>query len=110
MRSTRRIFIPKCKFDPQEDDLLTETEIKLGPGDWNQIASEVEIPGRNTRQCPEHWGNFVNPVLIKTEWTREDELLLQNYRELGGTNGRRSRDFWWALKEKHEKSILPTPK
>jgi hypothetical protein len=82
MRSTRRAFVPKSKFDPKEDHLLTELVTKMGPVDWHQIATQ--IPGRNARQCRERWNNYVNPVLVKEEWrSEEDERLMRKYRELG---------------------------
>jgi hypothetical protein len=82
MRSTRRPFVPKCKFEPQEDHMLVDVVSKMGQGDWNRIAAM--IPGRNARQCRERWNNYANPELVKEEWkAEEDEILLRKYRELG---------------------------
>jgi hypothetical protein len=78
----RRPSTPKCKFDSDEDALLTEAVQRLGTGDWCSIAAE--IPGRNARQCRERWNNYANPHLTKEQWTvAEDELLLRKFRELG---------------------------
>jgi hypothetical protein len=82
MKTSGRGFIPKFKFDTQEDGLLLEAVSKYGTADWNLIAGA--IPGRNARQCRERWNNYVNPDLTKQEWTEaEDELLMRKCRELG---------------------------
>jgi hypothetical protein len=78
-RHSRR---PKSKFEPFEDSLLLEVVSRLGASNWSQIAAH--IPGRNARQCRERWTNYVNPNLVKNEWTEaEDEILLQTYQEVG---------------------------
>jgi hypothetical protein len=53
-----------------------------GTTNWQDIA--VHLPGRNARQCRERWSNYINPNLLKTEWTEsEDDILLRTYREIG---------------------------
>lgn len=75
-------FTPKIKFTPNEDILLLNAVQSLGIGDWHVIASRV--PGRNARQCRERWNNYVNPSLIRSPWTtEEDKFLLEKYQELG---------------------------
>lgn len=75
-------FTPKIKFTLQEDMLLYNAVRNHGTDDWHVIASKV--PGRNPRQCRERWNNYVNPSLISTPWTaEEDYLLMKKYQELG---------------------------
>jgi hypothetical protein len=74
--------IIKSKFEPWEDARLLEVVRAYGPTNWQEIAAHV--PGRNARQCRERWSNYINPNLLKAEWTDpEDDILLRMYRELG---------------------------
>jgi hypothetical protein len=72
----------KSKFQPWEDARLLQVVQRLGPTNWHEIA--IHLPGRNARQCRERWSNYVNPNLLKTEWTEaEDDILLRAYQEVG---------------------------
>jgi hypothetical protein len=52
-----------------------------GTTNWHIIAKL--LPGRSPRQCRERWSNYVNPNLLKHEWTEtEDEILLTTYRDV----------------------------
>jgi hypothetical protein len=80
--SYRRPGRPKSKFEPFEDTLLLDIVNQLGPLNWTEIATR--LPGRNARQCRERWTNYINPNLVKNEWTEaEDELLVQTYEQVG---------------------------
>ena len=75
-------FTPKIKFTPAEDQLLIDAVNQFGCDDWHLICSKV--PGRNPRQCRERWNNYVNPRIISSPWTsEEDEKLLKKYEEFG---------------------------
>jgi hypothetical protein len=77
-----RSYLPKAKFGPAEDNLLTGAVRELGTSNWSDIAAAV--PGRSGRQCRERWNNSVNPNLNKDPWTSsEDTLLLRKFGELG---------------------------
>uniref|UniRef100_A0A7S3K3S1 Myb-like DNA-binding domain containing protein n=1 Tax=Aureoumbra lagunensis TaxID=44058 RepID=A0A7S3K3S1_9STRA len=41
---------------------------------WSEIAQQ--LPGRLTKQVRERWQNHLNPELVKTPWTLEEDLLL----------------------------------
>jgi hypothetical protein len=74
--------IPKSKFQPWEDIRLVEVVQTHGSTNWHVIAAH--LPGRTARQCRERWANYINPALLKTEWTQaEDDILLRAYREVG---------------------------
>jgi hypothetical protein len=77
-----RSYVPKAKFGPAEDSLLTAAVRALGTSNWSDIA--MAVPGRSGRQCRERWNNYVNPNLNKGQWTSsEDTLLLEKFGELG---------------------------
>ena len=72
----------KKKFT-KEDDLILKEAIRRTPNwDWKEIAAKT---GKYTaRQCRERWNNYINPKLLKTEWTPEEDEILQNrYKEFG---------------------------
>jgi hypothetical protein len=72
----------KAKFEPCEDARLLEVVRNQGPTNWHEIAAH--FPGRNARQCRERWSSYVNPALLKSEWTEtEDQILLETYAEVG---------------------------
>ena len=73
----------RSKFSPEEDKRLTELVSKFkGEQDWIYIASKM--PKRSIRQCRERWKNYLDPMLNKGEWAKEDdEMLLQKVREMG---------------------------
>ena len=75
-------FTPKIKFSPEEDLLLIDAVKILGTNAWHDIAKKV--PGRNARQCRERWNNYLNPSLISTPWSPEEDIfLLQKRQDLG---------------------------
>jgi hypothetical protein len=72
----------KCKFQPFEDVRLLDIVNHLGTMNWAEVARHM--PGRNARQCRERWTNYINPNLVKSEWTEaDDELLVESYSEVG---------------------------
>jgi hypothetical protein len=82
MAESPTYIAPRSKFDQEEDKRLLAAVMSLGTDDWIQIAAFV--PGRNARQCRERWRNYVDPTLIKDDWTEaEDQLLLGKFRDLG---------------------------
>lgn len=47
---------------------------KYGPKKWTVIAKHLD--GRIGKQCRERWHNHLNPHIIKTAWTNEEEELI----------------------------------
>lgn len=72
----------KSKFTKEDDRLLMELVNGMDPVDWAVVASKMR--NRNSRQCRERWQNYLNPSLVQSEWSPEDDgLILQKYNELG---------------------------
>lgn len=77
-----RGIIPKVKFTPEEDDLLTEIIERIGTNDWELVSKEMKK--RTARQCRERWINYLSPELRNDPWTEEEDKLLDElYAELG---------------------------
>lgn len=51
-------------------------------GNWGQVAQKM--PGRTSKQCRERWINYLNPTLIHSPFTdEEDRILVKLQAELG---------------------------
>lgn len=66
----------------EEDEKVIEWVKQHGPTSWTKLAET--IPGRIGKQCRERWHNSLDPNLIKTTWTQEeDDLIIKKQKELG---------------------------
>ena len=74
LKKHRKIATRKGKWTEQEDKLLEQWVKTHGAKDWDD-CSEF-IPGRNSKQCREHWMNCLNPELLKGYWTPEEDVLI----------------------------------
>ena len=67
----------KGAWSPEENQLLKKWVEKRGPKNWRKCADT--IPGRNGKQCREHWTNSLNESIIKGNWTKEEFFLLMYF-------------------------------
>ena len=75
--------IKKGPFTPEEDQLVVNFVAQNGPRSWPRITSV--LPHRSAKQCRERWFNHLNPSVVKSEWTQEeDELIFQQHEKMGG--------------------------
>jgi hypothetical protein len=111
-----RPFVPKAKFEPREDSILTTTVHARGTSNWSDVAAA--LPGRTARQCRERWNDLANPNLNQGPWTSsEDSLLLQKYQELGSKwhviarffNGRAKNEIRNRILNLHRKKARAPP-
>jgi len=63
------------KFTDVEDRILRDYVSAYGLGNWGMIAKS--LPGRTPRQCRERWKNYLHPSIRNTEWTMEEDTLLE---------------------------------
>ena len=73
----RKILQPglvKGPWTEEENAKLYEWVKKEGPRKWS-LCSKI-IPGRNGKQCCEHWNNSLNPNVKKGFWTCEEDFLI----------------------------------
>ncbi|CAN8308920.1 unnamed protein product [Cochlearia groenlandica] len=66
----------KGSWSQEEDDILREMVSKENDGKpkWSQISKQLH--GRIGKQCRERWHNYLNPTIIRTPWTKEEETIL----------------------------------
>lgn len=73
---SRQCIYPKRNWSPEEDALLkTLVDVKSEKFNWSEIAGNFDQ--RIGKQCRERWHNHLNASLIRTEWTIEEDTLLQ---------------------------------
>lgn len=77
-----KLGLVKGPWTPEEDDIVRRaveesTRETGGTADlcnWAEIAKL--LPGRLTKQVRERWQNHLNPALVKSPWTEEEDYLL----------------------------------
>jgi hypothetical protein len=75
--------IRKGPFTPEEDQLVVNYVNQHGPRNWPQMVQI--LPNRSAKQCRERWFNHLDPSVVKSEWTpQEDDLLFQQFELHGG--------------------------
>jgi hypothetical protein len=72
----------KGPWTNEEDDQLVVLVDKYGAKKWAAIASA--LPGRIGKQCRERWHNHLNPDIVKSAWTeQEDRIIREAHMKLG---------------------------
>jgi len=70
-----RVLIRGGVWKNSEDEILKAGVMKYGKNEWARVASL--LPRKTARQCKRRWEEWLDPMIKKTEWTREeDEKLL----------------------------------
>ncbi|XP_058057542.1 myb protein [Anopheles bellator] len=64
----------KGPWTKEEDDKVVSLVQKYGPKKWTVIARHLR--GRIGKQCRERWHNHLNPDIIKSAWTEEEDLMI----------------------------------
>ncbi|KAM6982190.1 v-myb avian myeloblastosis viral oncogene homolog-like 2a isoform 2-T2 [Tautogolabrus adspersus] len=74
--------IVKGSWSNEEDHKIIELVGKYGPKHWTLIARHLK--GRFGKQCRERWHNHLDPMIKKSSWTREEDLILYKAHSLLG--------------------------
>lgn len=78
----KKVCTKKGPWSPEEDTKVVELVAQYGPKKWTLIATHLE--GRIGKQCRERWHNHLNPEIVKTKWTDEEErIIIQAHDEYG---------------------------
>jgi hypothetical protein len=64
----------KLKWSAEEDELLISAVETFGMASWGLVASK--IPGRSGKQCRERWLGQLSPLIVKSNWTVEEDSQL----------------------------------
>ena len=76
-RSSSKTIRIKGQWTSEEDDLLLEWVTQNGAKRWTKCAKS--IPGRNAKQCREHWNNSLNSEVEKGNWSSEEDFLIMRF-------------------------------
>jgi hypothetical protein len=72
----------KGSWTREEDELIINWVTIHGPTNWTKLAEC--LPGRIGKQCRERWHNGLNPELVKTTWSpQEDQMIMKLQEQLG---------------------------
>ncbi|XP_034392171.1 v-myb avian myeloblastosis viral oncogene homolog-like 2a isoform X2 [Cyclopterus lumpus] len=66
----------------EEDEKIAELVGKYGTKHWSLIARQLK--GRMGKQCRERWHNQLDPLLKKSSWTNEEDLIIYKAHSLLG--------------------------
>lgn len=80
----KKICTRKGAWSSEEDRKVVELVAQYGPKKWTLIATHLE--GRIGKQCRERWHNHLNPEIVKTKWTDEEERTIINAHEQYGNH------------------------
>jgi hypothetical protein len=65
----------KGSWTREEDELICNWVATHGPTSWTKLAEG--LPGRIGKQCRERWHNGLNPDLVKTTWSPQEDQLIE---------------------------------
>uniref|UniRef100_H3C734 V-myb avian myeloblastosis viral oncogene homolog-like 2b n=1 Tax=Tetraodon nigroviridis TaxID=99883 RepID=H3C734_TETNG len=75
----------EVKWTQEEDENLKILTNNFGKSDWKTIASF--LPGRTELQCMQRWNMHLDPSVLKTCWTKdEDEKIAELVKKYGTIN------------------------
>ncbi|XP_041802051.1 v-myb avian myeloblastosis viral oncogene homolog-like 2a isoform X2 [Chelmon rostratus] len=58
----------------EEDEKIVELVARYGTKHWSLIARHLK--GRLGKQCRERWHNHLDPLVKKSSWTNEEDLII----------------------------------
>ncbi|XP_008287458.1 v-myb avian myeloblastosis viral oncogene homolog-like 2a isoform X2 [Stegastes partitus] len=61
-------------WSKEEDEMIVNLVGKFGTKHWTAIAKHLN--GRLGKQCRERWHNHLNPMIKKSTWTNEEDLII----------------------------------
>lgn len=74
--------VVKGCWSKEEDEQIIELVRKYGTKQWTLIAKHLK--GRFGKQCRERWCNHLNPLVKKSSWTKEEDLIIYKAQSILG--------------------------
>lgn len=79
---TKKVCTKKGPWTAEEDQKVVDLVARFGPKKWTLIATHLD--GRIGKQCRERWHNHLNPEIVKSKWTYDEEnTIIGAHREYG---------------------------
>ncbi|CAN6231209.1 unnamed protein product [Urochloa humidicola] len=72
----------KCRWSPEENELLTQLVHKHGTKNWQTIS--CAIPDRNAHACLSRWKYILDPAINREAWSQQEELRLIRAHQIYG--------------------------
>ncbi|XP_039836483.1 transcription factor MYB3R-1-like isoform X3 [Panicum virgatum] len=89
--SSKNLERTKCRWSPEENELLTKLVNKHGTKNWQTIA--CALPDRNAHACLSRWKYILDPAINKEAWSQQEELRLIRAHQIYGNK--------WCKMAKH---------
>ena len=89
----------KGQWSPEEDSRLLYL-VSLNFKNWGKLCQHM--PGRTSKQCRERWCHHLDPGVVKTDFTREEDALLL---QMQATFGNKWAQFARVLPGRTENSV-----
>ncbi|PUZ74954.1 hypothetical protein GQ55_1G108100 [Panicum hallii var. hallii] len=80
--SSKNLERTKCRWSPEENELLAQLVNKHGTKNWQTIA--CAIPDRNAHACLSRWKYILDPAINKEAWSQQEELRLIRAHQIYG--------------------------
>ena len=81
-----RVLIKGGVWKNSEDEILKSAIMKYGKNQWARVATL--LPRKTAKQCKRRWEEWLDPMIKKTEWTREEDEKLLHLAKLMPTQWR----------------------
>mmetsp|Transcript_17629 Transcript_17629/g.32433 ORF Transcript_17629/g.32433 Transcript_17629/m.32433 type:complete len:769 (+) Transcript_17629:106-2412(+) len=81
-----RVLIKGGVWKNSEDEILKAGIMKYGKNEWGRVATL--LPRKTAKQCKRRWYEWLDPMIKKTEWTREEDEKLLHLAKLMPTQWR----------------------
>jgi hypothetical protein len=81
----------KGSWTGTEDRVIVAWVAEHGLKDWSALAAQ--LPGRIGKQCRERWHNHLSPLVIKSDWTEEEDKVLIECHQKWGNKWSRIAEF-----------------
>jgi hypothetical protein len=74
--------LTKGRFTKEEDAVIVEWVTEHGGSDW--VGLRDILPHRTTKQCRERWMNRLDPQVLRSPWTPQEDQMIAHLHSLWG--------------------------